>query len=153
MMSKLEKLSLDLMALSTSTRSIIGRVFTKHSVDVVGKTNEEVKATIGPSSNFKKATEIKVAVVETQIVGIGHSPHFVLEAQLQSISSKSCFNKNVKLVVRSLFKRKSTTSLVKVAADGFSFDVKITQGKLATFLQGLTNHVALIDSNYNGKNF
>lgn len=142
-----------ILTLSTSTRSIIGGVYPNHMIDITGMTEEEVKSKLDPSSDVERAKELKVAVVTIQNPGIGKSPFFVLAAQPQSINMVSDFNKDVTSVVSSLCKREGTASLVSVAADGVGCDARFIQGQLVSFLRGNNNHVALVDTNHNTKNF
>lgn len=141
------------LTLLTSTRSIIGGVHLDHIIDVKDKTKEEVKAILDPSSNIERAKELKIAVVAIQNPGIGYSPYFVLAAQPQSINMQSDFNKRIIAVVSHLCKCEGAASLVSVAAAGVRCDAKFIEGELISFLQGKSNHVALVDTNHNGKNF
>ena len=141
------------LTLSTSTQSIIGGVYPNHMIDITGMTAEEVKAKLDPTSDIERAKEIKVAVITLQNAGIGQSPYFCLAGQPQSINMVSDFNKNVTSVVSSLCKREGTASLVSVAADGVGCDAKFIQGQLVTFLRGNQDHVGLVDTNHNTKNF
>ena len=63
------------------------------------------------------------------------------------------FNKNVTSVVSSLYKIEGTACLASKAANRVGCDVKLIQGKVATFLRGLSNDVILSDTNHNDKNF
>lgn len=141
------------LTLSTSSSSIIGGVYPNHMIDVTAMADEEVKAKLDPTSDIERAKEIKVAVITLQNAGIGHSPYFLLAGQPQSINMVSDFNKNVTSVVSSLCKRDGMSSLVSVAADGVGCDAKFIQGQLVSFLRGYTDHVALVDTNHNTKNF
>ena len=141
------------LTLSTSTRSILGGVYPKHAIDVTGMDKDAVQALLDPESDIERAKELKVAVVTIQNPGIGHSPYFTLGGQPQSINMVSNFNQRVTSIVSRLCKSEGNASLVSVAADGVGCDAKFIQGQLVSFLRGQVNHVALVDTNHNAKNF
>ena len=142
-----------ILTLSTSTGTIIGGVYPRHAIDVTDMDQIAVKALLDPESDIERAKEIKVAVVTIQNPGIGHSPYFVLAGQPQSINMVSEFNTNITTAVTALCKSRGNASLVSVAADGVGCDAKFIQGQLVQFLRGQVNHVALVDTNHNTKNF
>ena len=108
---------------------------------------------MSPESNIERAKEIKVAVLTAQVNIPRLSPMFVVAGQPQSLNMASNFNDDVTNIFLNLCKQNPRARLVSVAADGVSVDGRWVVNSLVLFLRGKRNHVALVDTNHNAKNF
>jgi len=141
------------LQLSSGYRAIIGGVYPDHFIRLDGKTDEEIAALMSPESNIERAKEIKVAVLTAQVNIPRLSPMFVVAGQPQSLNMASNFNDDVTNIFLNLCKQNPRARLVSVAADGVSVDGRWVVNSLVLFLRGKRNHVALVDTNHNAKNF
>jgi hypothetical protein len=141
------------LALSIGSNTIVGGVFPNHQIDINGKTDNEVMELLSDQSNIERAKELKFAVVTIQDPGVGESPYFVLGGQPQGINAVTSFNTRVTDVCLKVCQQLEGVSFISTSADGVGCDARFIRKQLVLFLSGVLNHVGLVDSNHNYKNF
>ena len=96
---------------------------------------------------------MKCAVITIQDPGVGELPHFVLGGHPQGINAVTSFNAQVTDICVKVSRQLERVQFISAAADGVGCDAQFIRKQLVLFLRGMSNHVGVVDTNHNCKNF
>jgi hypothetical protein len=153
-----------ILQFSTKHQAMIGgchpqNFITRSEIEEKSGTVEDVQITLKLPGGVvvKKASELKVAVMQFQHCPHSMSPIFPLVAQAQSINQSTGFSSNTCSIVSEAVTElrqewpNKTIHFLNVCNDAVSCDLHFTITSIASYLDGESEHLGGTDANHNAK--